>query len=179
MSIKPLKTEIARMAIGFFFSTVLVSGITRFYTFLDEKREHRKTELQYSTSLLYDMVDTCAKRHYHAYRLTVAIENNLSQEEIESRWKQYDQMIVYWNETRLRNLAMLRRYYGTKMELFLEQTVLREMGEIHTDLFAWRTTGVLNPDTRRKLHELEIDMTEFSDRMQMQLKDMEHNQSFF
>ena len=93
---------------------VVISGavaawITHHYHMQEQNAAIYAEARKAATDTYYDIIDTVGKRHYYALRAAVGFQ---WYEDEMSRWQQYDNMVVYWNEHRYSMLALTKRYFG-------------------------------------------------------------------
>lgn len=67
-------------------------------------------------------------------------ENYKPPTELQAAYKKYDDMVIYWNETRIRNQALLQTYFGSDIEEELTGPIVREFHEVHSGIMRIKST---------------------------------------
>lgn len=127
-----------------------------------------------ATGVFYDISATFSKRHYHALHLWGGYADNMPEEDVKEREKAYRNMVTYWNENRLVNLALLRRYYGQEMHDKFLQVVVTKFHQVHQELIEIQKNrhkfkgyfSDYNRETATHLAELDDVISNYSDDMQ-------------
>lgn len=145
--------------------SVFSTFITWFFKELEQKNTIERNNIKEAYAVFYDVVDTCNRRHYYALRF---IKERDEQEAV-LKYKQYENMVIYYNETRMRNFALLEKYFGKEcLDLFLT-TLNKDFGELHNiikDKDKKKTTELTN--------KIENQIYELSDTLKEDIKEKEN-----
>lgn len=129
------KHPLLQIVVATLLTTVAGVVLTHYYQEREERGRLLQEARNNAIAVYYDMIDTCGKRHYYAFRAAKAFEvPAMDDAEVKKRWAAYDQMVLYWNDNRFRNVAMLKRYFGAEAANKNFMEVLRALGQIHGQL---------------------------------------------
>ena len=168
--------DLLKLVVGFFLTGIIGTVVTQFYKERETQEQLERDSLKAATAVFYDIIDTCDKRHFYALRLWAAYQNYLPPEQIAAAWKRYDDVVISWNETRIRNQALLATYFGSEIEEELTVGIIKEFHEVHTGLMKiksdYQKLGCFSDETgdvKAKIDKLDDTLTDFSDDMQHSL----------
>ena len=164
--------ELVKLFLAFFLTAIIGNQVTERYKEKEAAQAQHVIIVEHATTVFYDIIDTCAKRHYYALRYFGSISQNMPPAEQEARWKSYDNMVIYWNENRLRNLALINRYYGDDSVRYFYYNIFPLINSIHLALNDYHNTKE-KFDVKlmqKNLDQLDNVITDFSDSLQLKLK---------
>lgn len=168
--------EMLKLVLGFFLTGVVGTVITQFYKERETQEQIERESIKAASGIFLDIIDTCDKRHYYALRLWAAYQKYKPQPELDAAFKKYDDIIVYWNETRIRNQALLNTYFGAEIEDELTGTIIGEFHEVHSGLMDIRRIyeeehrfSDDSEEVKSKIDKLDDTLTDFSAHMQKSL----------
>jgi len=91
----------------------VAAWITHYYRMQEESASVSTEARNTATNTYYDIIETIGKRHYYALRAAIGFQWH---EDEMARWRQSDNMVMYWNEHRYRMLALTGRYLGNQQK---------------------------------------------------------------
>jgi hypothetical protein len=155
--------EIALMVLGFFLTTIVAGGITFWYQKKawdrDDLSKRKQEEINRASVLFDDLSRLLDKRLYRLRNVQWALEGEkkASQEELAALRAQYRAIIVEWNESLNRNLALTERYFGSDVRSQLEGSISGEFIALHKEL-----KQVLSDPNDENIAQLEAHIDRFN-----------------
>lgn len=172
--------ELLKITITCIFTGIIGTMITQKYK-EKEQIEAREIKVQeYANVVFYDILDSASKRSFYALRVWSAIKDK---GDVKSAWERYDSMVVYWNEHRARNIALIKKHFGDSMITQVRSDIYPKFVKVHSNLIDMKD-GKLDPNSinfRQDIDELDSSIEDVADKMQVILRNKElslHNGIF-
>jgi hypothetical protein len=126
-----IATEIVVLIVGFVLTTVLGGLLGTYFQRRTWDHQHdaelREQELERASQTCYSLSVLLDRRLYRMVRLHQAIarcqEGGFTRDDVETRLRAYDEVLIEWNDALNGNLALIGTYFGEPARRFLDHDV--------------------------------------------------------
>jgi len=159
---------------------VLIAGIfgtciAHHYKAQDENQAINIKAREEATQLSLNIIDLMTQRRFYAIRAAIAFQYKIDEG---AAYMEYDKKVKEWNDHLSSNLILIRRYFGEDRIKDLA-AIIKKMNDIHQELLHAKNLFLVKqpvPDFSGKdgvlsrLYALDDDMSDFGDKLQLQLQ---------
>ncbi len=128
--------------------------------------EKKAAEVQLATAVFERLSTAMDRRLYAMRRVNWGLKLDfIKKDEVDDRWKEYNEVLVEWNSNLSKNLTMNELYFGKKMKKKLE-SIQRSFRILHNQLVAYYYRNEVDDDfnqdadgVREQIHLMNVMMT--------------------